>query len=58
MIFNDYCEWKYPDNASDYAKSCDCGSVKFNLLLTGEIECCGCGVKLPGRKWFKEGCLN
>ena len=29
--------------ADHYAYTCDCGSVHFNLLKSGKVECSGCG---------------
>lgn len=29
----------------DYAYACECGSVKFNLLKSGKVECVKCGAR-------------
>jgi hypothetical protein len=40
------------ENIGDHmAKACDCGSVKFNLLKSGAIECNGCQQKQPNLFW-------
>ena len=32
------------ENINDHkAYMCECGSVHFNLLKTGKVECSGCG---------------
>jgi hypothetical protein len=31
--------------------SCDCGSVKFNLLRSSKIECAACGMVLDWATW-------
>lgn len=41
------------DNIEDHiAYACDCGSVKFNLLKSGLIECAKCGVRFG--KWRQQ----
>jgi hypothetical protein len=40
----------------DEAYACDCGSVKFNLIKCGLIECAKCSKHLNGgnAQWVKE----
>jgi len=40
------------ENIEDHiARACDCGSVNFNLLKSGGIECAGCGEKQKETRW-------
>lgn len=40
------------ENLEDHmAFSCVCGSVAFNLLKSGAIECDWCGEKISNTKW-------
>ncbi len=34
-----------------FARSCQCGCVRFNLLKSGAIECDNCQQKQPNLKW-------
>lgn len=47
LRFSDSCEWT--TNKDDMALQCDCGSVKWSILKTGEIECAKCTVKADYR---------
>jgi len=43
ILFADGCEWM--TDKDDMAHKCQCGSVKFCLLKSGEIECSKCSTK-------------
>ena len=42
------------DIENEMAFSCECGSVKFNLLKSGVIECDGCQQKQIRINWSEE----
>ena len=42
------------DIQTHMARRCLCGSVKFNLLRNGKIECVGCSREQEGIAWGDE----
>lgn len=45
------CYKRVEEIGDHMALSCNCGSVKFNLLRTEKIECAGCGKVLRDTFW-------
>lgn len=45
------CYKRVEEIGDHMALSCDCGSVKFNLLRTEKIECARCGKVLRDTFW-------